>query len=465
MTLQARLDSFKADFRSGKPPFNAPSEIHPVMERATAELIASGAAARALKVGDRAPAFMLNDPDGSPVSSADLLAKGPLVVSFYRGVWCPYCNMELQALEKARPAIEAAGASLIAISPQKPANSRRSARENSLGFSILSDPGNAVAAAFGLRFALPDYLVDLYKKLGNNLPLTNGDDSWTLPMPGRFAISHDGTVLYAEVNPDYTQRPEPDDLLPVASVHRRAGGMISMARTILITGATKGIGRATADRLAAAGHQVVGIARAVTPQFPGELIKLDLADAGATQEALANLVGRRDIDAVVNNVGLVRPQPIGAVTLDALSAVLDLNLRAAIQTVQAALPGMKARGWGRIVNISSLTVLGIAERTAYAAAKAGLISFTRGWALELARDGITVNAVAPGPTETELFRAGNPPGSVGEARYLSAVPMGRFGQPDEIAAAIAFLLSDDAAFITGQTLFVDGGASVGRALP
>ena len=214
MSLQSRLDAFKADFRSGKPPFSAPPEIHPVMERATAELVASGAAGRSLQVGGRAPAFALNDPEGRPVSSAELLARGPLVVSFYRGVWCPYCNMELQALEAARPAIEAAGASLVAISPQKAANSRRSQRENKLGFPILSDPGNEVAAAFGLRFALPDYLVELYQRLGNNLPVTNGDDTWTLPMPGRFAIGRDGRALYAEVNPDYTQRPEPEDLLP-----------------------------------------------------------------------------------------------------------------------------------------------------------------------------------------------------------------------------------------------------------
>lgn len=215
MSLQARLDAFKADFRAGRPPYNAPAFVHPIMERATEELIASGASDRALQVGDLAPAFTLNDPDGHKVASSELLARGPLVISFYRGVWCPYCNMELQALEAARPEYEAAGASLIAISPQREANSRRSQRENKLGFPILSDPGNQVAAAFGLRFALPDYLVDLYRQLGNNLPLVNGDDSWTLPMPARFVLSPQGRVLYREVNPDYTQRPEPEALLAV----------------------------------------------------------------------------------------------------------------------------------------------------------------------------------------------------------------------------------------------------------
>lgn len=239
--------------------------------------------------------------------------------------------------------------------------------------------------------------------------------------------------------------------------------MAAKQRTFLVTGATKGIGRALSQRVAGAGHRVIGLARGVDSGFPGELISVDLADRAATAAVLADLASRHRIAGVVNNVGLVRPQPLEEIGPDDLLVVLDLNLRVAVQTVQAALPAMRADGWGRIVNISSLTVLGVPHRTAYAAAKAALISFTRTWALELATTGITVNAVAPGPTETELFRENNPPGSAGEAGYLAGVPMRRFGRPDEIAAAIDFFLSEDAAYITGQTLFVDGGASVGRA--
>jgi peroxiredoxin len=214
MSLQARLDAFKADFEAGKPPYNVPPSIIATMRRATAELIASGQAQRALKVGDRVPGFELRDADGVLVRSSELLQRGPLVVSFYRGVWCPYCNMDLQALQAALPEFQRLGASLVAISPQTAANSRKSVRDNRLTFPILSDPNNEVAAAHGLRFALPDYLVALYKSLKNDLPAFNGDSSWTLPMPARYVVGMDGTVRYAEVNPDYTKRPEPEEMLP-----------------------------------------------------------------------------------------------------------------------------------------------------------------------------------------------------------------------------------------------------------
>ena len=123
--------------------------------------------------------------------------------------------MELQALQGALPSFRELGAQLVAISPQNAVNSRKSIRTNELEFPILSDPGNQTAAAFGLRFKLPDYLVELYKSLKNELPAFNGDASWTLPIPGRFVIGQDGVILYAEVNPDYTHRPEPEDMLPV----------------------------------------------------------------------------------------------------------------------------------------------------------------------------------------------------------------------------------------------------------
>ncbi|RUP13415.1 MAG: SDR family NAD(P)-dependent oxidoreductase, partial [Methylobacterium sp.] len=146
-----------------------------------------------------------------------------------------------------------------------------------------------------------------------------------------------------------------------------------MSRTFLVTGASKGIGLALARHLAGAGHHVVGLARGGLEGFPGTLVTVDLADDAATNAVLAELTGRFAFDGVVNNVGLVRPQRLGAVEIPALDEVLRVNLHPAVQTVQATLPGMRQRGWGRVVNIASLTVLGSVERTAYAAAKAALV--------------------------------------------------------------------------------------------
>lgn len=216
MSLQDKLDAFRENFEAGGAPWHAPKWVHEPMHRATDELKASGLAEKALKAGAQAPAFTLKDPEGQAVNSRDLLAQGPLVLTFYRGIWCPYCNMDLQALEEARAEITALGASLVAISPQTGVNSRRSQRENKLGFPILSDPGNEVAAQFGLRFTLPDYLKDLYTNVfKNDLAVVNGEGSWTLPMPARYVIDRNGEIAYAEVNPDYTRRPDPSELLPV----------------------------------------------------------------------------------------------------------------------------------------------------------------------------------------------------------------------------------------------------------
>jgi NAD(P)-dependent dehydrogenase (short-subunit alcohol dehydrogenase family) len=229
-------------------------------------------------------------------------------------------------------------------------------------------------------------------------------------------------------------------------------------RTFLITGASKGIGRALSERLARAGHQVVGIARRTDdPTFPGTLVSIDLADRDATDKGLRELTSRYAFD------GVVKLARLGEIELDDLDRTFSTNLAPAVQTAQALLPNMKEKGWGRIVNLSSLVVLGVAQRSTYAAAKSAMISFTRTWALELADSGITVNSVAPGPTETEMFRENTPVGSEAEKRFLSLVPMKRFGKPDELAASVEFFLSEPAGFITGQTLYVDGGASIGKA--
>lgn len=211
LPLQAKLDAFKTEFETNI----APKPVVEVLHRATDELVASGAPGRALKAGDIAPEFTLPDPDGNLVSSKDLLAKGPLVVTFYRGVWCPYCNFDLQALEAARADIEARGATLVAISQQTAPNSRKSERQNGLGFPILSDKGGEIGAGFGVRWTAPEYLRDVHKTLGADLTQFNGEDSWTLPMPARYVIGQDGVIAYAEVNADYTRRPEPSDIFPV----------------------------------------------------------------------------------------------------------------------------------------------------------------------------------------------------------------------------------------------------------
>jgi len=212
MALQESLDAFAEELvRSGK----IPEPVVAALQKGIADQVASGSVDRALRAGDRAPTFALPDPQGAPFSSSALLRRGPYVVSFYRGVWCPYCNLELQALEAARVDIEARGASLIAVSMQNAANSRKSARENGLGFPILVDVGGLVAQAFGLRYTLSPELVDLHSMLGNDLQAINGEGSGALPIPGRYVVGRDGIIAYAEVNPDYTHRPDPSDLLPI----------------------------------------------------------------------------------------------------------------------------------------------------------------------------------------------------------------------------------------------------------
>ena len=239
--------------------------------------------------------------------------------------------------------------------------------------------------------------------------------------------------------------------------------MTSSRLNVLITGASKGIGLATSKMLADQGHAVVGLARTQPDDFPGVFHAIDLGDEAARVSLFKELEAEHQFDGLLNNVGLVNPAPLEEITLKDFDACADVNLRCSLQVAQAVVPHMKERGSGRILFTSSMVVAGVPFRSSYAAAKAGMVSFTRSWALELAPFGITVNAVAPGPVETELFNTNNPPGSESRTRYIEGVPMKRLGLPEELAAANCYFLSGQSGFTTGQTLFVDGGYMTGKS--
>jgi NAD(P)-dependent dehydrogenase (short-subunit alcohol dehydrogenase family) len=228
--------------------------------------------------------------------------------------------------------------------------------------------------------------------------------------------------------------------------------------TALVTGGSAGIGRAVAERLLAVGYEVISL-----DLKPTELellhVTVDLTDAEATRQAVEELARSHAITTVIHNAGAIRPAPLEEVRISDLQALASLHLGAAITLAQAALPAMKAARYGRIVLVASRAVLGVPMRTVYSATKAGMLGLARTWALELAPLGITVNVVAPGPIRTAMFHSIVPEG--GAEKLAQAIPVRRLGEPDDVARAVLFFADRDAGFVTGQLLYVCGGASVG----
>jgi peroxiredoxin len=190
-----------------------PAATQAIHAQAVAELKQRNLAANILPVGAKAPSFELPDHDGKPVSSADLLAKGPLVLCFIRGRWCPFCVGQMEAMNLILPEIEQAGAALAAISPQTVRQSFFMRDQHKLRFRLLSDAGNKVARQFGLTYRVPPAQESVYRRAFVNLPFTNGDESWELPIPATYILDRDGTILYASANADYTERPEPTEIM------------------------------------------------------------------------------------------------------------------------------------------------------------------------------------------------------------------------------------------------------------
>lgn len=188
-----------------------PEDIRAILGQANDDLAATGIVEKAIKKGGTLPAFSLTNQDGETVNSAELLAKGPLVISFFRGLWCPYCNAELKALTAAESDIAAKGATLVVISPQTQQAAAKTRAENGLNADILVDSGNDYADVLGIKFALIPAVKEIYSKFGIDLPAANGDDSWTLPVPTRLVVGTDGSVLYSAIDVDYTHRPEPSE--------------------------------------------------------------------------------------------------------------------------------------------------------------------------------------------------------------------------------------------------------------
>ena len=213
MNLRERLAAMKAGSAE-----RIPAEARAIMERATEELRRSPALHRAIKVGDTLPDFSLINQGGEVIRNTELLREGPLVISFFRGLWCPYCRAELDALEAAADDFRRLGARLVLISPQNRAAAEDTRSKHDLSFDVLTDPGNGYARQLGLVFTLPEDLREVYRGFGIDLPVVNEDDSWTLPVPARLVVDRVGIVRDADINPDYTVRPDPAETL--AALHK-----------------------------------------------------------------------------------------------------------------------------------------------------------------------------------------------------------------------------------------------------
>ncbi len=284
MSLSAQIAQFQRE-RLG----SMPAELRNTLMADTMQLIQSGLAAQSVKSGELAPSFVLPNAVGKAVVFAELLKKGPLVINFYRGAWCPYCNLELRALQEALPLFQALGAQLVAISPNTPDKSLSSIEKHALTYEVLTDTHNALARQYGLVFTMSEQVRPIYQQIGFDIPAHNGDNSWELPFPATYVVDQNGMVVYSFVNADYTKRAEPATVVAVLQALHEGNSLVRAAAKTVITAPADQVWQTVRD-FNGLGNYVAAITQSTQEGTDiGTVRTLTLADGNQIVEKLESL--------------------------------------------------------------------------------------------------------------------------------------------------------------------------------
>lgn len=300
MSLSAQIAQFQRERVGGMP-----TELRNTLMADTRQLMQSGLAAQSIKSGDQAPPFALPNAVGKTVGLAELLKNGPVVLNFYRGAWCPYCNLELRALQEALPQVQSLGAQLVAISPNTPDHSLSSIEKHALTFEVLTDAHNTLARQYGLVFTMSEAVRPIYQQIGFDIPAHNGDDTWELPFPATYVVDQNGMVVYSFVNADYTKRAEPATVVAVLQALRDGNALVRAAAKTVISAPADQVWQTVRD-FNGLGKYVAAISQSTQEGAGiGAVRTLTLADGNQVVEKLESL----DEEAQTLTYAMISPSP------------------------------------------------------------------------------------------------------------------------------------------------------------